>query len=248
VCAREPQPLPRNVLTPYEAKCVLEHVDLSTPHGYRDRTVLEVLYASGIRKGELCQLRICDVNLEDELLTVRRGKGGRDRVVPLSAIACRFIAHYLQYARPRLLNGTLTDTLFLSGQGHQLGATTVNELIRRATARAGIKSHVTSHLWRHTCATHMLQNGANLRHVQEMLGHAKLETTQRYLHLTILDLKRAHHRFHPREMDIARRHKEGQNADCEAENTTAKGSPAPPENRDSLSPFSTGSSHATKKM
>ena len=220
VYAREPQPLPRNVLSPDEAKCILEHVDLSTPFGYRDRTILEVLYATGIRKNELTHAQLGDLNLEDELLTVRQGKGGRDRVVPLSAVACRYIAHYIRHARPHLLNGEPTETLFLSAQGRTLGATTVSELIHKTAARAGIRSRVTCHLWRHTVATHMLQNGANLLHVQEMLGHRKLETTQRYLHLTILDLKQAHHRYHPRELDVARSRAKEQNGNCEVEKVT----------------------------
>ena len=235
VLAREPQPLPRHVLSPDEAKCVLEHVDLSTPCGYRDRTILEVLYATGIRKNELTHTQLGDLNLEDELLTVRQGKGGRDRVVPLSAVACRYIAHYIRHARPHLLNGEPTETLFLSARGRALGATTITEVIRKTATRAGVRSHVTCHSWRHMCATHMLQNGANLRHIQEMLGHCKLETTQRYLHLTILDLKQAHHRYHPRELDVARRRTSGHNADCEAETATPKGSPADAENRHILS-------------
>ena len=226
VYAREPQPLPRNVLSPEQAKFVIDQVDLSTPLGYRDRAILEVLYATGIRKSELTHIQLSDLNFEDELLTVRKGKGGRDRVVPMSTIGCRFVANYIRHVRPHLLDGEPTETLFLSGQAHALGATTVSEVIRKTAKRAGIQSHVTCHLWRHTCATHMVQNGANLRHVQEMLGHHKLETTQRYLHLTILDLKRAHRRYHPRELDVARRRANGQNDNCEDTKATPKGSPA----------------------
>jgi hypothetical protein len=180
---------------------------------------------------------------------VRRGKGGRDRVVPLSKIACRFIAQYIRLVRPLFLNGIPTEILFLSNQSRQLGATTVSEIIRLTAKNGGIRSHVTCHLWRHTCATHMIQNGANLRHIQEMLGHHKLETTQRYLHMTIMDLKQAHHQFHPRESDVARRSKNRQNAPCnDAETAISKGSPASAENRHILSQPESANISSSKEL
>jgi integrase/recombinase XerD len=168
--------------------------------------LLEVLYATGVRKAELRNLTVADVNLEEELLRVNRGKGGKDRVVPLSAIACQFLENYIKAIRPELLKGRDTDKLFLSiRDGVPIGVHGIKQIINRYVRRLNLKKHVTCHLWRHSCATHLLKNNANLRHVQEMLGHKSLATTERYLRLTIADLKEAHHKFHPREQQQRRK-------------------------------------------
>jgi integrase/recombinase XerD len=196
---REPQTLPRNVLTPQEAKKIIESVDTSTAWGYRDRTILEVFYATGIRRNELLGLTVADVNLEEELLRVNDGKGGKDRVVPLSGLACKFLETYLKGVRPEWAQKTGTDRLFVSWRGRPLDANTLRLLVKAHARRARVKKSVTCHVWRHTCATHLLKNNANLRHVQEILGHKSLATTELYLRLTITDLKEAHRKFHPRE-------------------------------------------------
>lgn len=226
VYAREPQPLPHTVLTPDEAKLVIESVNTTLPSGYRDRAILEVLYATGIRKSELIHLKIEDVNLEDMLLTVRRGKGGTDRVVPLGPIGCRCVANYIRWIRPLFVHGTDSGYVFLSCFGRAMSATAIATLVQHYAARTGVRSHMTCHQWRHTCATHMVQNGANLRHVQEILGHRDLRTTERYLHLTILDLKEAHHKYHPREKEIALRWRRGQNDAHAGKIASTKGSAA----------------------
>ena len=197
--AREPQTLPRNVLTPQEAKRILETVDTGTVLGYRDRTILEIFYATGLRRSELCQLRVPDVNLEEGLLRINGGKGAKDRVVPLGSVAGQFVETYIKGVRPLLLKAGTTDRLFLSYRGKPLDFDSVRKLVRKHARLAGIKKHMTCHVWRHTCATHLLKNNANLRHVQDLLGHRSLATTERYLHLTIADLKEAHRKFHPRE-------------------------------------------------
>ena len=196
--AREPQTLPKNVLTPQEARKVIEAPDTMTTLGYRDRAILEVLYATGIRKSELLNLTVADVNLEEELLRINQGKGARDRVVPLSKIACSFLETYIKGIRPELLKNRTSNRLWISQQARPLGKTTLDCLVGKYARVAKIKKHVTPHVWRHTCATHLLQNKANLRHVQEILGHRSLVTTERYLRLTITDLKEAHHKYHPR--------------------------------------------------
>jgi integrase/recombinase XerD len=204
--AREPDALPKNILTPEEARRIIEAPDTQTLIGYRDRTLLEVLYATGIRKAELRNLTVEAVNLEEELLRVNKGKGGKDRVVPLSSIACQYLENYIKAIRPELLKGQDTDKLFLSVQnGMPLGGNGVKHLLDKYTRRLRLKKHVTCHLWRHSCATHLLKNNANLRHVQEMLGHKSLATTERYLRLTITDLKEAHRKFHPREQQQRRK-------------------------------------------
>jgi integrase/recombinase XerD len=147
------------------------------------------------------------VNLDEELLRVNEGKGGKDRVVPLSRIACSMIETYLKAVRPQLVPKTGRgargcDRLFVSNRGQKLDRNTVGLLVKRHAKLAGVKKHVTCHVWRHTCATHLLKNNANLRHVQALLGHASLATTERYLRLTITDLKEAHRRFHPREKEM----------------------------------------------
>jgi integrase/recombinase XerD len=198
--AREPRSLPRNVLTPQEAKRILETVDTTTILGYRDRTILEVLYETGIRNQELRRLTVNDVNLEEGLLRINDGKGGKDRLTPLGPVALRFLETYLKGIRPQLAGNHNTDRLFLSYRGNAIDAHSLGDLVKAHADLAKIKrKHVTPHVWRHTCATHMVANNANLRHVQEMLGHESLATTEKYLRLTITDLKAAHAKFHPRE-------------------------------------------------
>ena len=197
--AQEPRTLPRNVLTPREALRILEGVDTGTACGHRDRTVLEVFYVTAIRKAELLALRVSDVNLEEELPRIEQGKGGRDRMVPLSRIACRCLETYLRATRPTLLRARNSERLFISAHGRPLDRNVLGELVIRYARQVKIPKHITCHAWRHTCATHLLQNRASLRCIQEILGHRSLATTERYLHLTITDLKEAHHKYHPRE-------------------------------------------------
>ena len=204
--AREPDLLPKNILTPDEARKIIEAPDTQTLSGYRDRTLLEVLYATGLRKEELRNLNVADVNLEEELLRVNKGKGGKDRVVPLSRIACQYLENYIKAVRPELAKGRPSEKLFISiRDGLPLGRHGIDRLLAKYARKLRLKKHVTCHLWRHSCATHLLKNNANLRHVQQILGHASLATTERYLRLTITDLKEAHRKFHPREQQQRRK-------------------------------------------
>ena len=204
--SKEPDALPKNILTPGEARRLIEAPDTHTLTGYRDRTLLEVLYATGIRKAELRNLTVDDVNLEEELLRVNRGKGGKDRVVPLTGIACQYLENYIKAIRPELLKGRDTDKLFISiRDGRPVGVHGIKLILNFYVRKLRLKKHVTCHLWRHSCATHLVKNNANLRCVQEMLGHKSLATTERYLRLTITDLKEAHHKFHPREQQQRRK-------------------------------------------
>lgn len=205
--AREPQTLPRNVLTPQEARKIIERPDVHTVLGYRDRTILETLYATGIRKSELMRLTLADVNLEEELLRINGGKGAKDRVSPLTRVACSFLESYIKGIRPVLLAGKTSDRLFISLRGQPICKNALGALVEKYAKLANVKKHVTCHLWRHSCATHLVKNQANLRHVQEILGHRSLATTERYLHLTITDLKEAHRKHHPRERGEASTHR-----------------------------------------
>ena len=203
--ARVPERLPRDILSTAEIKKILRQPDVQTVMGYRDRTILEVFYSTGIRRQELLNLTVDDVNLESGLLTVRDGKGGKDRVVPLGRIAGKYVETYVNGIRPTLAQIRTLDNqekaLFLSLRGRPLSKNALAERIDVYRRKANIPHPVSPHTFRHSCATHMIRNRANIRHVQEMLGHVNLNTTQQYLHLTITDLKEAHHRFHPREKD-----------------------------------------------
>ena len=200
--AREPERLPRTVPTEREMRRFLRMVRTTNVLELRDRAVLEVLYSSGIRRKEAVGLDLADVDFDDGVLTVRQGKGGRDRVVPMGRVAAGHLERYLRRGRPLLAKvGADPGRVFLSATGRPLDGRAVGYLVQRAVRKTGFKCHLTPHVFRHAFATHMIRNRANVRHVQEMLGHAKLETTERYLHLTILDLKDAHRRFHPRERE-----------------------------------------------
>ncbi len=168
-------------------------------HGLR--AILEVFYATGIRKEELRNLSLADLNLEEGLLRITLGKGAKDRVVPLGSIAVSALKAYLIEARPVLLKTGQTDRLFISYRGQPLDSHTLGALVKKHAQLAQIKKIVTPHVWRHSCATHLIQNHASLRHVQDLLGHSSLSTTERYLRLTITDLKEAHAKFHPREQN-----------------------------------------------
>ena len=138
---------------------------------------------------------------------VNGGKGAEDRVVPLTAVACSFLESYPNTIRPQLLGNKTSPApagLFLSQRGLPIARNTLGGIVEKYARLARIKKRVTCHLWRHSCATHLLQNKANLRHVQEILGHRSLATTERYLQLTITELKAAHVTCHPRERDHRR--------------------------------------------
>lgn len=197
---KEPKTLPRTFLTSREASRIMEAPDTSTTLGYRDRCILEVLYSTGIRKGELNNLKVADVDLEGGFLRVNQGKGGKDRVVPLGRVACSYLKNYLEHVRPLYLRKDPNlPWLFLSKKGRRMSEMVARKVVGRAVDAAGIPKKVTPHTFRHTCATLMLKNRANIRHVQELLGHASLETTKVYTAVTVTDLKEIHRRCHPRE-------------------------------------------------
>ena len=200
--ARTPHTLPRTILTPEEARQVIETPDTGCLLGYRDRTILETFYATGIRKSELMNLTVNDVNLEEGVLRINGGKFNKDRVVPLTRLASSFLETYLKAIRPALMQGRVSDRVFISQRAGPLSKNALGELVEKYARMAGLSKHVTCHIWRHSCATHLVQNKASLRHVQELLGHRDLSTTERYLHLTITDLKEAHRQCHPREQGL----------------------------------------------
>ena len=202
--ARAPQRLPKAVLTVPEVKKLLQAPDVNTVLGYRDRTILEMLYTTGARRQELLNLTLDDLDLDGGLIMIRQGKGGKDRVVPIGKIATKFLETYLNGIRPELMRYAADPNckqLFTSLRGKVLGKNSLAAVVEKYARKAGIKTPVSPHTFRHTCATHMIRNRAGIRHVQEMLGHANLSSTEKYIRLTITDLKEAHSRFHPREKD-----------------------------------------------
>ena len=197
---REPKLLPREALAHVQVMRILEAVPGHTAIHLRDRAVLEVLYSSGIRRQELVDLELPDVDLEGGALRIERGKGGKGRVVPLGKAAAGWLSRFLAAGRPALL-GRKEDPgrVFLSKSGGPLDGSSVREIVRRWARAAGIEKPVSPHTLRRSCATGMIRNRANPGHVKDILGHEDFRSLQAYVRLEIVDLKDAHKRFHPRE-------------------------------------------------
>lgn len=206
---RVPQPrrrrqLPRAILEPEEVALLCSLPDMRTAAGYRDRVILEILYSSALRRAEVANLALDDLDTRRGYLFVRQGKNGKDRVVPVGRQVCDLINRYVAEVRPgwpRLGGGA---RLFLNRFGHGMHPIGVWHIVRKYVRRAAIDKPISTHSFRHSCATHMARAGAPIRHLQELLGHASVETTQIYTQLTINDLKDAHRRFHPREQACRR--------------------------------------------
>ena len=185
------------LLTPEDAAKVVTAPDTSTPQGLRDRAMLEMMYGSGLRISELCGLEIQAVDAESALLRVR-GKGSKDRVVPVGETALMALRAYLEHGRPKLVRPRTGSALFLSARGVALSRKTFWVGVKQAAKRAGVATPVKPHLLRHAFATHLLAGGADLRSIQEMLGHADIATTQIYASVERSALSAAHRRHHPR--------------------------------------------------
>jgi integrase/recombinase XerD len=200
---RKEQTLP-HVLNESDIARLIETPDITTTLGLRDRALMEVLYATGIRHAEAHKLDLYDVDTAVHLLTVRLGKGQRDRVVPLTETASFWLTRYVTAARPELAAGKLwgkgkrrgqpkiippTSALWLSVTGRRLSYQMIADRIRDYALQAEVKASV--HTFRHCCATHLLRRGASVRHVQQLLGHRDLNTTEIYTHLELADLKQA---------------------------------------------------------
>jgi integrase/recombinase XerD len=193
---RVPLALPRLPTAQQVDRVQQSHPDTAT--GLRNRALLETLYATAIRSSECCHLDLDDVDFHGRALVVRHAKGSRSRVVPMSPLLATALEAYLEHSRPRLLRTAGADTraLFLTRYGTRMERVSLRTLVHRAFSPVGLS--VTTHHLRHACATHLLQAGADLRHIQELLGHVWLQTTVRYTHMSITDLKREYHRTHPR--------------------------------------------------
>ncbi len=201
--------LPRVVLTEDEARRVVSAPRGDSPLVLRDRAILETLYAAGLRVSELAALTIYDVDTEERLLRVVMGKGRKDRNVPLTRAAARAIEEYLAKGREAIVSGARlrgggprrgerARLLFPAELGGKLQSAVVGKTVARWAKKAGVKKHVTCHTFRHSVATQLLRGGADIRHIQALLGHASLKATERYTRVEIQDLKRVVERAHPR--------------------------------------------------
>lgn len=189
--------LPR-VLSEDEVVRLLNQPDITTAEGFRDRTMLEVLYATGMRVSELINLTLERVDLNMKYI-IAFGKGSKERIVPLGSVAAEFLQHYLEKVRPKLTHaGRNTNIVFLAFGGHELTRQRFWQIIRAYGRKANINKALTPHILRHSFATHLLDNGADLRSVQELLGHSDISTTQIYTHLTNKRLRDIYAKAHPR--------------------------------------------------
>jgi len=196
---RQEKRLPVEALSIAQVETVLGVPDITDPLGVRDRAVLEVFYSTGIRRSELTRLDIGDLNREKRLLCVRQGKGRKDRVVPVGTRALQWLEKYLEDVRPLLVLNPDAQALFLSGYGEAFNPDVLGRKVVQYIKKSDIGRSGGPHLFRHTCATHMLEGGADIRYIQQLLGHEKLETTAIYTEVSIIQLQAVHGRCHPAE-------------------------------------------------
>jgi integrase/recombinase XerD len=188
---------PGRIPTIREIERIMRQPDTATPNGIRDRAVMETLYSTGVRRMELARIQVGDVNLESLVMFVSNGKGGRNRVVPLGGRASWWIARYLKEVRPRLTTDEGETLLFLTDYGDGFLKNRLGDTVKRHIVNSGFPARGACHLFRHACATHMLEGGADIRFIQAMLGHSQLSTTEIYTHVSIAKLQEIHAATHP---------------------------------------------------
>jgi integrase/recombinase XerD len=198
---KAPKRIPRNVLTVKEIARLMDQANFEDPIGLRDRAIMETLYSTGMRRAEISNLKILDVNMEAGTVFIREGKGKKDRMIPIGQRAVMWIDKYLLEVRPSLIMEPDDFTLFLTTAGNALSYNTLSRLIRGYVKQAGCNYKGACHLFRHAMATHMLENGADIRYIQHILGHEKLDTTQIYTRVSIRKLKEVHEATHPAKME-----------------------------------------------
>lgn len=195
---RRDKHIPRTILSQEEARRILDAVMGKSARELRDRAILETFYATGIRAAELANLRVEDIDTAERLLRVVLGKGAKDRNVPLTAAAAEAIETYLVRGRRSLVGPQGSPFLFLGMKGVKLDRARLNRIVHEWTRAAGVKKNATCHTFRHSVATHLLKGHADIRHIQALLGHASLSTTERYTRVEISDLRAVLRRAHPR--------------------------------------------------
>jgi len=194
------QPLPRNIFSAQEVERILLLCDINDPVGLRDRAVIEVLYSTGIRRMEIIALKLYDLSLERGVVLVRQGKGKKDRYVPIGERAIAWLEKYLRESRPHLACEPDDMSVFLTANGEPFSRDHMTSTVKARIDAAKLGKTGACHLFRHTMATLMHENGADIRFIQEILGHVKLETTQIYTHVSIRTLQQVHASTHPAAM------------------------------------------------
>ena len=197
VLPREEKRLPRHALSQSEVEAVLAQADPSTLVGLRTRAIMELLYSTGLRRAEALNLYLSDLDRERLVVLVRKGKGNKDRFVPIGERALAWIDKYLAEARPRLLRDPTQPLVFITSRGRKVHPNDLSSRVRRYMNKAGVDKKGSCHLFRHTAATLMLDAGADIRHLQDILGHENLSTTQIYTHVSIGKLCEVHAKTHP---------------------------------------------------
>jgi len=189
------------VLSEEEVERLIHYPDTNTPGGVRDRAILELFYSTGLRRSELCNLTLHDLSLTRKTVHVRKGKGNKDRLIPVGQRAINWIEHYLTKVRDQLIMDITNEALFLNDYGDVFRDNKLGDKVKRFMVNVGIDVPGSCHLLRHAMATHMLENGAELRYIQAMLGHANLSATQMYTHVSIRKLQEIHAATHPAKLD-----------------------------------------------
>lgn len=202
ISPKRPKSLPK-FLTMEEIEDILNNINIETPAGYRNRAILELLWASGMRVSELSGLNFCNLNLENNEITVF-GKGAKERIILITDRAKMYLQGYIDYARPLVAKGytlePITDTtpVFINKTGYRLQTRMIRNVINDIVEKIQLPKKVTPHMFRHSFATHLIENGADLRVVQELLGHASISNTQIYTHISMQHMKEVYNETHPR--------------------------------------------------
>ena len=189
--------LPKRILNISEVETILSQTNLNTLDGLRDRALLETLYSTGMRRMEVVNLKLVDLDHSRGIITIRQGKGKKDRVVPIGERAMLWLEKYLAEVRPQYCHYNEEEHIFLHEKGGPLGLSYITARVSKYVSRGGIKTGGACHLFRHSCATLMLENGADIRYIQQLLGHADLASTQIYTQVSIVKLKQVHSSTHP---------------------------------------------------
>ena len=208
--------LPKNILTVAESETIINQPNTLTPTGVRDRAILETLYSTGMRRMELINLKLFDIDTERGTVMVRQGKGKKDRMIPIGERALKWIDKYQVEVRPSLTMPDDEGTLFLTHLSQAFTANRLTQMVREYIDQADIGKRGSCHLFRHTMATLMLENGADVRFIQAMLGHVSLETTQIYTQVSIRKLKDIHTATHPAKMTRTRQPEQAAEPDEDA--------------------------------
>jgi len=196
--------LPKTILTQEEVRRLLDAPDLESPVGYRDRALLELLYATGVRTKELVHLKLEDVNLKDQTIFVHQGKYRKDRLIPIPVVTAGYLKEYLERVRPRFVKSMYNNEkdqgfLFLSYRGSHLIANRLKYIFKRTKEAAGLDKTITCMVLRHSIASHLLENGMDMRYIQEFLGHERMVSTQVYAKVTLSGLRKHYNKAHPKE-------------------------------------------------